>query len=99
MSKSKARKAEKVEEPEQALLGANPNNEKIFAVCHLLATFNDTFIHITDLSGRETLARVTGGMMVKADREESSPYAAMLAAVEVCNRLKKLGINSLHIKI
>jgi len=27
------------------------------------------------LSGRETLCRVTGGMKVKADREESSPYA------------------------
>jgi ribosomal protein S11 len=44
-------------------------------VAHILATFNDTFIHITDLSGRETLCRVTGGMKVKADREESSPYA------------------------
>lgn len=47
----------------------------MFAVAHILATFNDTFIHITDLSGRETLCRVTGGMKVKADREESSPYA------------------------
>ena len=37
--------------------------------------------------------------MVKADLEESSPYAAMLAAMEVCNRLTKLGINALHIKI
>ena len=74
-------------------------NELIFAVCHIYATFNDTFIHVTDPSGRETYSRVTGGMMVKADREESSPYAAMLAAVEVCNRLKKLGINALHVKI
>jgi small subunit ribosomal protein S14e len=43
-----------------------------------LATFNDTFIHVTDLSGRETIIRVTGGMKVKADREESSPYAGIL---------------------
>jgi ribosomal protein S11 len=28
----------------------------------------------------ETLCRVTGGLKVKADRDESSPYAAMLAA-------------------
>ena len=28
-----------------------------------------------DSSGRETITRVTGGMKVKADREESSPYA------------------------
>ena len=32
---------------------------------------------------RETIARVTGGMKVKADRDEASPYAAMLAA-QVC---------------
>jgi len=30
---------------------------------------------VTDLSGRETYARISGGMKVKADREESSPYA------------------------
>ena len=46
-----------------------------FGVVHLLATTNNTFIHVTDLSGRETYARITGGMKVKADREESSPYA------------------------
>ncbi len=46
-------------------------------MAHILATFNDTFIHVTDLSGRETLCRITGGMKVKADREESSPYAGI----------------------
>lgn len=40
-----------------------------------MATFNNTFIHVTDLSGRETYIRVSGGMKVKSDREESSPYA------------------------
>jgi len=75
------------------------DGELVFAVAHILATWNDTFIHITDLSGRETLVRVTGGMKVKADREESSPYAAMLAAIDVVNRLKELKINALHIKL
>ena len=50
-------------------------------------------------SGRETLCRVTGGMKVKADRDESSPYAAMLAAQDVAARCKELGITALHIKI
>ena len=48
---------------------------------------------------RETIARVTGGMKVKADRDEASPYAAMLAAQDVAARCKELGINALHIKI
>merc|ERR1740115_310695 len=54
--------------------------ELAFGVAHIFASFNDTFVHITDLSGRETMVRVTGGMKVKADRDEASPYAAMLAA-------------------
>ena len=37
---------------------------------------------------QETLVRVTGGMKVKADRDESSPYAAMLAAQDVATRCK-----------
>jgi small subunit ribosomal protein S14e len=38
-------------------------------------------------------------MKVKADRDESSPYAAMLAAQDVATRCKELGITALHIKI
>lgn len=77
-----------------ALLG-----ELVFGVARIFASFNDTFVHVTDLSGRETITRVTGGMKVKADRDESSPYAAMLAAQDVAARCKELGINALHIKI
>lgn len=55
--------------------------------------------NLGDSSGRETICRVTGGMKVKADRDESSPYAAMLAAQDVAARCKELGINALHIKI
>ncbi len=68
-------------------------------MAHIFASFNDTFVHITDLSGRETYVRITGGMKVKADRDESSPYAAMLAAQDVAARCKELGITALHIKI
>ena len=62
--------------------------ELVYGVAHIFASFNDTFVHVTDLSGRETLVRVTGGMKVKADRDESSPYAAMLAAQDVAVRCK-----------
>jgi small subunit ribosomal protein S14e len=62
--------------------------EIVYGVAHIFASFNDTFVHVTDLSGKETLVRVTGGMKVKADRDESSPYAAMLAAQDVAVRCK-----------
>eukprot|EP00013_Stygamoeba_regulata_P020778 CAMPEP_0177645938 /NCGR_PEP_ID=MMETSP0447-20121125/9513_1 /TAXON_ID=0 /ORGANISM="Stygamoeba regulata, Strain BSH-02190019" /LENGTH=150 /DNA_ID=CAMNT_0019148449 /DNA_START=52 /DNA_END=504 /DNA_ORIENTATION=+ len=73
--------------------------EELFAVAHIYASFNDTFVHVTDLSGRETLCRVTGGMKVKADRDESSPYAAMLAAQDVVERLKRIHVTAVHIKL
>ncbi|KAJ3338166.1 ribosomal protein S14, S11 [Gonapodya sp. JEL0774] len=73
--------------------------ELVFGVAHIFASFNDTFVHVTDLTGRETISRITGGMKVKADRDESSPYAAMLAAQDVAVKCKELGINALHIKM
>ena len=68
------------------------NTENVFGVCHIKATFNNTFIHVTDLSGRETYSRITGGMKVKADREESSPYAGKYTQPskrEAANALKR----------
>ncbi|CAK9027480.1 40S ribosomal protein S14-2 [Durusdinium trenchii] len=85
---------------EKTTLGPNRREDQhVFAVAHIFASFNDTFVHVTDISGRETLVRVTGGMKVKADRDESSPYAAMLAAQDVATRCKELGVTALHIKL
>ena len=165
-------------EGETPAVPAAPTNglregETVFGVAHIYASFNDTFVHVTDLSGKvreggagereregeggprgvrrvrrwlawlvgclvevggagrsgggagggapclrrrrprslarffsltpaphrplpslplqETLCRVTGGMKVKADRDESSPYAAMLAAQDVAQRIKVSG--------
>ncbi|KAG0484963.1 hypothetical protein HPP92_009042 [Vanilla planifolia] len=92
----------KTKEPKEETVTLGPKvreGEIVFGVAHIFASFNDTFIHVTDLSGRETLVRITGGMKVKADRDESSPYAAMLAAQDVALRCKELGISALHIKL
>nr|POF13138.1 40s ribosomal protein s14 [Quercus suber] len=92
----------KVERGAQENIALGPQvreGELVFGVARIFASFNDTFVHVTDLSGRETISRVTGGMKVKADRDESSPYAAMLAAQDVATRCKELGITALHVKI
>ncbi|KAF7484540.1 hypothetical protein GHT09_003980 [Marmota monax] len=34
--------------------------ENVFGVCHIFASFNDTFVHVTDLSGKEIICSVTG---------------------------------------
>ena len=70
-----------------------------WAVCHVFSSKNDTILTVTDLSGAETLAKASGGMIVKADREEGKPYAAMQAAAKVANEVKNRGITGLHIRI
>lgn len=94
------RKGKAQQQQEQVSLGPQVlEGENVFGVAHIFASFNDTFVHVTDLSGKETIARVTGGMKVKADRDEASPYAAMLAAQDVAERCKTVGITALHIRL
>ncbi len=69
------------------------------AVLHVYSSKNDTIITATDLSGAETIAWASGGMVVKADREEGKPYAAMQAAIKLVNALKEKGITHVHVKI
>lgn len=69
------------------------------AVVHVYSSKNDTIITATDVSGAETLAWASGGMMVKSSREEGKPYAAMQAAAKLVNQLKDKGIDTVHIKI
>ena len=70
-----------------------------WAVAHIFSSYNNTIILISDLTGSETIARCSGGMFVKADRYESSPYAAMQAAFNAARIAKDKGITSIHIKV
>lgn len=73
--------------------------EMKWAVCHLFSSYNDTILTATDLSGAETISRVSGGMVVKSDRDEAKPYAAMQCGFRVAQNLKDKGINGIHIKV
>ena len=70
-----------------------------WAVVHIFSSYNNTIIHITDISGAETIARTSGGMVVKASRMESSPYAAMRAASLAADVARDKGITAIHIKV
>jgi small subunit ribosomal protein S11 len=70
-----------------------------WGICHIYSTYNNTIIHLTDITGTETFSRATGGMMVKVDRLESSPTAAMEAAKKIAEDAREKGINAIHIKV
>jgi small subunit ribosomal protein S11 len=70
-----------------------------FGIAHIYSSYNNTVIHITDITGTETIARTSGGQMVKSDRLESSPTAAMMAAKKAAEIAIEKGINALEVKI
>ena len=70
-----------------------------WAICHIYASFNNINMTVTDLTGAETLAKCTGGMVVRAAKDEASPYAAMKAAERIADQVREKGIDSLHVKV
>ncbi len=70
-----------------------------WGLAHIYASYNNTIIHITDITGTETISKCSGGVVVKADRMESSPTAAMIAAKKAAESAIEKGITGIHVKI
>ena len=70
-----------------------------WGIAHIYSSYNNTIIHITDITGSETISKASGGMVVKADRLESSPTAAMIAAKKAAEAAIEKGIRGIHVKI
>ncbi|WP_321420477.1 30S ribosomal protein S11 [uncultured Methanomethylovorans sp.] len=70
-----------------------------WGVAHIKSSFNNTIITITDMTGAETIAKSSGGMVVKAARDESSPYTAMQMASQLADILRDKNIEGVHIKV
>ena len=72
-------KSEAVEESKPQPETKKEGPEK-WGIAHIYSSYNNTIIHMTDLTGGETVSISSGGIHVNADRYESSPFAAMKAA-------------------
>ena len=70
-----------------------------WGIANIYSSFNKTIITITDVTGAETITQWSGGKVVRADRQESSPFAAMEAATRAADDAKEKGIVGLHIKV
>ena len=70
-----------------------------WGIAHIYSSYNNTIIHITDVTGAETAAISSGGHHVTAARYESSPFAAMKASNAVVEAAKTKGFTALHIKV
>ena len=72
---------------------------KKWGIVHIFSSYNNTIVHITDLSGAETIAISSGGRHVKADRFQATPYAAMKSAQAAAEVARSKGIENLHIRV
>lgn len=70
-----------------------------WGVAHIYSSKNNTMITLTDLSGSETIATGSGGMVVSADHEKGSPYAGMQSAYKVAATALEKGVTNINIKI
>ncbi|AEN05288.1 30S ribosomal protein S11 [Halolamina sp.] len=77
----------------------NNTNEDKWGIAHVFASFNNTLITVTDSTGAETVAKSSGGTVVKQNRDEASPYAAMQMAEAIVDDVKAAGIGGVHVRI
>jgi small subunit ribosomal protein S11 len=70
-----------------------------WGIIHIYSSYNNTIIHLTDLTGGETVVISSGGIHVNADRYESSPFAAMKAANAVVDSTRTKGFTGFHIRV
>ena len=67
-------------------------------MAHILATFNNTIISITDLEGNLLATSSAGAVGFKGSRK-GTPYAAQQAAAIVANTAKEYGMRTIHVRL
>jgi len=97
MNKEEVEVSEMHEETEKKSLKATTSKESE-AVINIYTSFNNTIVHVTDMSGK-TISKITGGMVTKHDRLKANPTIAMFIAKRVTEEVKDLGIKSFYIRI
>lgn len=75
------------------------SREEKWGIAHIYSTTNATIVHITDITGAETISRSSGGMMTDKDREGGMPFPALQAARKAAEDALSKGITGVHIKV
>lgn len=70
-----------------------------WGLAHIFSSQNNTIIHITDITGAETIARVSGGMVTNRDKDKGMPFPAMNAARRAASEALARGLTGVHLKV
>jgi len=74
------------------------SKKDIEAILNIYTSFNNTIVHVTDMSGK-TISKITGGMVTKHGRLKANPTTAMFISKRIVENIKDLGIKLLYVKI
>jgi len=67
-------------------------------IAHVLASFNNTMVTITDLNG-EVLCWDSAGSVGFKGARKSTPFAASRASEKVAGKAKRLGMKELEVRV
>lgn len=70
-----------------------------YGIAHIYSSFNNTMVHITDITGAETLARYSSGMVTDKGRLQGNPFPAMQAAKKAAAEAQEKGLDGVHIRV
>jgi small subunit ribosomal protein S11 len=70
----------------------------VSAVAHILSTFNNTIVTITDFQGNTIATSSAGGQGFKGSRK-GTPFAAQLAAEGAAKAAKEHGVRTLEVQL
>lgn len=69
-----------------------------YAVCHILASFNNTIVTFTDLQG-DAIAWASAGHLGFKGSKKSTPFAAQTASAEAARRAMEQGVSSCEVRV
>ena len=67
-------------------------------IAHIKATFNNTIVTVTDAAGQVIAWGSSGTFGYKGSRK-STPFAAQRAADRVADKLRKMGVHELEVRV
>ncbi len=70
-----------------------------WGIAHIYSSDNNTIIHITDITGAETISRISGGMITDRDKDKGAPFPAMKAARRAAEEARDKGLTGVDLKI
>ncbi|MFN3527566.1 MAG: 30S ribosomal protein S11 [Candidatus Altarchaeaceae archaeon] len=70
-----------------------------WGLLNIYSSPNNIIMHLTDITGRETLAIVYGGQMVKADKDKPTPYSAMKGIDKIAEVMNARGIKGVDVRV